>query len=465
MSTLKRLIRAIRDSIIGVEQDYTTLSIHKAILFLAVPMILEMFMESLFAVWDMYIVSGLGDTAVSVVGFTESLLTIIYALGLGIGMGTTALVSRRIGEHQPEKASRAAAQSINVAVVLSILISVPGLFFPDKILQMMHADPEVIAEGTGYARWMIGFNGLIMLLFINNAIFRSAGNPALSFRTMIIANVINIILDPCLVLGLGPFPEMGVTGAAVATVIGRGTGVIYQFYKLFQKKSISLHLHIENFRLNVSVMWKVIWLSGGGIMQFLIATSSWVFLYRILAHYGSSVVAGYTIAIRIFIFFLLPGWGLSNAASTLVGQNLGAGNPQRAQTSVWYTVVANVIYLLIAFVAFQWFAPSLIGFFDTTGESFAIAVQTLKIISYGILLYGAGMVIAQAFNGAGDTYTPTLVNFIGFWVLEIPIAWLLSEKTPLNEQGVFYAVLIGESFIAVLGIILFLRGKWKLRTI
>ena len=463
-STLQKnsLSRQIINSIRGQEEDYTLISIRKAIILLAIPMVLEMIMESVFALVDMVVVSSLGDKAISVVGITESILTIIYALGLGVGMGATGLISRRIGEKRIARASIASCQSINLGVVLSLPVIILGLFFPAKILALMHAEPQVIEIGTSYTSIMLTGNILIMLLFINNAIFRSAGNPALSFRVLFIANLINIILDPCLVFGWSFFPEMGVKGAAVATNIGRGIGVIYQFYMLFSGKG-TIKIKLSYFKVKLITMWKVLYLSAGGILQFVIATSSWILLYRILATYGSSVIAGYTIAIRAFVFFLLPAWGLSNAASTLVGQNLGAKNPQRAEKSVWYTAIVNLAYMLLVFILFEVFTHSVIRVFQTTNDSFPIAVHSLRIISYGLLFYGLGMVMAQAFNGAGDTFTPTLINFIGFWILELPLAYYLSHKAGMGADGVFYSVLIAESFIAILGILLFLRGKWKLR--
>jgi putative MATE family efflux protein len=462
--TMKKLLLDIRAALLGAEQDYTTLPLGRAITLLAIPMVFEMLFESLFAILDMLFVSKLGDEAIAVVGYTESVMTLIYALGMGISMGTTGLVSRRIGESDSKKASVAAAQAILLSVILSFVIAIPGILFSRKILEMMHAGPEVISAGVSYTTLMLGGNMLIMLLFVNNAIFRSAGNPSLSMWVLIFANGINIILDPCLIFGMGPFPELGVTGAAVATNIGRGLAVLIQFYLLFNGKN-RIKVVLAYFRIKMKVMWKVLYLSGGGIFQFLIATSSWIFLYRILSEYNKEVIAGYTLGIRLFVFFLLPAWGLSNAVSTLVGQNLGAKQPGRAQKSVVVTAMINAIYMILIMILFQAFPHLLLRFFGTTNDSYEVAVRCMKIISYGNFFYGVQMVIGQAFNGAGDTYTPTILNFIGFWLVEIPLAYYLAKTLGWKEEGVFYSIFISESVLAVISIIIFSRGKWKLREI
>ena len=454
----------IRDAISGKEQDYTKMGIRKSIFLLAIPMVLEMLMESFFALWDMFIVKELGDASVGVVGITETLMTLVYALGLGVGMGTTAFVARRIGEKKAKEASVGAAQAIILGIVLSLAFAIPGILYPEFILQKMNAEAEVIGIGQDYVRWMLGGNVVIMLLFINNAIFRSAGNPALAFIVLFVTNIINIILDPLLVFGIGPFPEMGVTGAAVATNIGRGIGVILQFILLI-KGSGKINIFGHYFIPKIKVLWRIMVLSGGGIFQFIIATSSWLLLYRILANFGTEVIAGYTIAIRVFIFFLLPAWGLSNAASTLVGQNLGANNPLRAQQSAAQTALWNAAYMFVVFLFFQLFTDEIVSVFRTSDAAFEIAKTSLRIVSYGIVLYGVGMVMTQSINGAGDTYTPTLINFIGFWVVEIPLAWYLSSHTSLLEEGVFWSVCVAESLIALLGVYFFRRGKWKLRKV
>lgn len=461
---MRRLLNDIWDAIRGFEHDYTSIKLGKAIMLLSIPMVVEMLMESLFAILDIFFVSRLGDEAISVVGLTESLMTIVYAIAIGLAMATTGIVARRIGEKKDRDASIAASQAILLGVLISVIIGVIGIVYADNILELMNAEKKVIDLGSPFTRIMLGGNLVIMLLFINNAIFRSAGAPALSMRVLLIANAINIVLDPCFIFGLGPFPELGVTGAAVATNIGRGIGVLYQFYLLFKHKS-RIDLRLSDFILRIKVMWKVLYLSGGGIMQYLIATSSWVILYRILANYKSEVIAGYTIAIRVFVFFLLPAWGFSNAASTLVGQNLGANNPGRAERSVWYTSLVTGVYMLMALLGFVFLPEFFIKIFADGGKSYEVGIACLKIMGYGMVFYGFGMIIAQAFNGAGDTYTPTVLNFICFWMVEIPLAYYLSKNAGMNENGVFYAVLTSETLLALLGILVFLRGKWKLRTV
>ncbi|MBA7517641.1 putative FMN/FAD exporter YeeO [subsurface metagenome] len=461
---MKQLFRDIWDAIRGYEYDLTKIKLGKAILLLSIPMVVEMLMESFFAILDIYFVSRLGDEAISVVGLTESLMTIVYAIGIGLAMATTGIVARRIGEKRDRDASIAASQAILLGILISAFIAIPGIIFAKKILGMMNAEQKVIDIGFSFTQIMLGGNFVIMLLFINNAIFRSAGAPALSMRVLLVANAINIVLDPCLIFGIGPFPQLGVTGAAVATSIGRGIGVLYQFYLLFKHKS-RIDLRLSDFILHLKVMWKVLYLSGGGILQYLIATSSWVILYRILADYKSEVIAGYTIAIRVFVFFLLPAWGFSNAASTLVGQNLGAKDPGRAERAVWYTSIVNSAYMLIAMLGFVIFPQYFIKLFSDGGKSYEVGVACLQIMGYGMVFYGFGMIIAQAFNGAGDTYTPTVLNFICFWLIEIPLAYYLAKNSGMKENGVFYSILISETILAILGILVFLRGKWKLRTV
>jgi putative MATE family efflux protein len=461
---MKRVFKDISAAIMGAEQDYTTIRLSRAIILLAIPMVLEMLFESLFAIIDIYFVSHLGDDATSVVGLTESIMTVIYAIGMGISMGTTALVSRRIGEHDPLKASLEASQAILLGIFLGLCIAIPGVIFSEKILILMNAAPEVIEKGKYYTMIMLGSNVFIMLLFINNAIFRSAGNPALSMWVLIFANITNIILDPCLIFGIGPFPELGVKGAAIATTTGRGLAVIIQFYLLFKGKG-RIKLKLSYFRISLVTMWKVLYLSGGGILQFLITTSSWIFLYRILSEYSKEVIAGYTIGIRLFIFFLLPAWGLSNAASTLVGQNLGAKNPERAEKAVWATAKVNVLYMFFIMILFLLVPHIFVDYFGTSAASYDVAIRCMRIICLGNIFYGLQMVIAQAFNGAGDTYTPTLLNFIGFWLLEVPLAALLAIVFDWKEDGVFYSIFISEAILALMSLYVFSRGKWKGREI
>lgn len=478
---MKKIFRDIKDALQGSEQDYTQIRLSRAVFLLAIPMVFEMFFESLFAILDIFFVSHIGDpdfflaaknsafnidgdTATSVVGFTESIMTLIYAIGIGVAMGTTGLVSRRIGEKKNKAAAIAASQAILLGIFLSLFIAIPGILMPDRIFDLMNAEPEIIAHGQNYMTLMLGGNVLIMLLFINNAIFRSAGNPVLSMRVLIIANLINIVLDPCFIFGLGPFPELGVTGAAVATNIGRGIAVVYQFYLMLKGKG-KIKLMWNYFRIRIDVIKKVLFLSGGGILQFLIATSSWIFLYSILGDYKREVTAGYTYGIRLFVFFLLPAWGLSNAVSTLVGQNLGANNLDRARRAVLFTGTVNSIYMLLVMVLFLTMPGYLVGFFETSERSFKVAVTCMRIISLGMGFYGFQMVLGQAFNGAGDTYTPTWLNFIAFWLIEIPLAKYLADHTSLAETGVFWAILIAETVLFLLSLFMFSRGKWKTRKV
>ena len=459
-----RLWSDILESIRGTEQDFTTGSIGRAILLLSIPMVLEMAMESIFAIADIYFVSRLGAGAVAIVGITETLMTIIYAIGIGLSMATTALVSRRIGEKEHQKASETAIQAILAGMIISLLIAVPTAILAKDILRLMKTDQEVIAAGYQYTMIMLAGNAVIMLLFIINAIFRSAGDAAISFRVLLLANGINIILDPCLIFGWGPFPELGVKGAAIATNIGRGLAVLYQFYLLFGGKH-RIGLALKHIKLNVKVLFKLLRISLGGIGQFLIATTSWIGLMWIMANFGKEAQAGYTIAIRIIIFSILPSWGMSNAAATLVGQNLGAGQPDRAEKSVWITAYANMGFLLVMAVIFIAFPGALVGIFSDDPGVIGVGVKCLRIMSYGYVFYALGMVMAQSFNGAGDTNTPTLLNFICFWLLEVPLAYFLALIAGFNETGVFLSITISESILGILAVIIFRRGKWKLRKV
>lgn len=450
----------LRDAIRGTERDYTTGNIGRAILLLAVPMMLEMIMESVFAVVDVYWVSSLGASAVATVGLTESVLTLMYAVAIGLSMGTTALVARRIGEKDPEAAAESAVQAIGVAVAASIPISILGIFFAEDILSLMGGDAWSIEHGSGYTAWLMGGNVVIMLIFVINAIFRGVGDAAIAMRVLWISNGINIILDPALIFGWGPFPEMGITGAAVATNIGRGVGVVIQLWVLFRGAK---HIRVltSQVRFKASVMAQLIKTSAGGIGQFIIATSSWILIVRIVAEFGSEVVAGYTIAVRIFVFTMLPSWGLSNAAATLVGQNLGAKQPYRAERSVWITGWANMTFLAVVSVIYIAFDNQLVGIFSAEPEVLAAGTEALRIFAYGYIIFSWGMVMPQAFNGAGDTMTPTKINLVCFWILEIPLAYALAMPLAFGPTGVYWSVVIAESLVAVISVILFKRGKWK----
>ncbi len=461
---MKQFFHDIWEAISGTEQDFTSGKLGRAILLLSVPMVLEMVMESIFAVVDIFFVSKLGPDAVATVGITESLITIVYAIAVGLSMATTALVSRRIGEKKPEKAAGVAFQSIITGLGISFMIAWLGWFYAPELLGMMGVSDHIAHEMSGYTAWMIGGNSVIMLLFIINAVFRSAGDAAISMRVLILANSLNIVLDPCLIFGLGPFPEMGVTGAAIATNIGRGIAVIYQLYLLFGRKH-RIKLGLKNVRIEFKVIREILRISAGGFMQNLIATSSWIGLIRILSVYGNEVLAGYTIAIRLIIFALLPSWGISNAAATLVGQNLGANKPERAEKAVWYTGFVN-LFLLGSIGSFFVIWPEFfMGLFIQEPMVIDFGANALRIVSFGFLMYGFGMVIIQAFNGAGDTNTPTWINFFCFWLLEIPLAYSLAMVMGFREYGVYFAILSAETALTIIAVILFRRGKWKLKKV
>lgn len=461
---IKQLWRDVIQSVKGTEYDFTKGNLYRAIFLLSVPMVLEMIMESIFSVVDIFFVSKLGADAVTAVGLTESMMTLVYALAVGFSAGTAAIVSRRIGEKNPEKASRASAQSILLVVLVSLFFAVPGIIYARDLLSLMGASDSVIEIGWQYTAIMLGTNIIIMLLFIINAIFRSAGDAAISMRILWTANIINIVLDPCLIFGIGPFPELGVKGAAIATSIGRGVAVLYQFYLIFNGNK-RIKLAFSDFKIHLKTIRKIVVLSLGGIGQHLIATTSWIGLVRIVAEFGSDVMAGYTIAIRIIIFTLLPSIGMSNAAATLTGQNLGAKQADRAEKSVWLTGGINLILLGIASVFFIIKSEFFVSLFIDDPVVIKNGAVCLKIISFGFIFYALGMVMVNALNGAGDTFTPTLINLFCFWLIEIPLAYLLALHFNFGERGVYFAIIISETLMTIAGLIIFKLGRWKTKIV
>lgn len=456
--------RTVREALAGRPQDYTQGPIGRAVLLLAVPMVLEMAMESVFVIVDIFFVARLGAEAVASVGLTEAVLTLLYAVAIGLSMGATAMVARRIGERDRAAATVAAAQTIWIAALLSLAIGVGGGTRAAEILQLMGGGGDVVRDGAGYTRIMLAGSATIVFIFLLNGVYRGAGDAVTAMRVLWIANGINIVLDPCLIFGIGPFPEMGVAGAAAATNLGRGAGVLFQLYWLGRGRS-GVVLRPSTCGIDLDVMLRLLRVSIGGILQYLIATSSYLFLMRIVARFGSQAVAGITIGIRIFMFSFLPAWGLGNAAATLVGQNLGAGQAERAERSVWQAARYNVTFLVAVAVAFIVFAESLAGVFTADPVVLAAAADCLRIVSYGYGMYAIGMVLIQAFNGAGDTDTPTLINFACFWALQIPLAYLLANAWALGPRGVYMSVAISESAMALMAVWLFRRGRWKLRRI
>lgn len=451
----------IKEAIGGTDRDFTSDSIGKALFILSIPMVLEMIMESVFAIVDIFFVSKLGADAVATVGITESSMTIVYAIGMGLSTATTALVARRVGEKKTGKAGVVAFQAIISGLIVSILISIPGVIYAKEFLLLMGASEEMAEAGYLYPAVMFGGNAVIMLLFIINAVFRSSGDAAVSMRVLVVGNLINIILDPLLIFGIGPFPELGLMGAAIATTIGRGLAVCYQFYLLFRgHKRISLEL--KHLQIKLKVMIQLFKLSAGGILQYIIATSSWIALYRIIAELGSEVMAGYTIAIRIVVFVLLPSWGMSNAASTLVGQNLGAKQPERAERTVWITAYANMVLLGLVGIVLIIFPESFIRLFIDDPNVIRNGAISLQIISIGFVSYAMGMVMTQAFNGSGDTITPTWINFFCFWLFEIPLAYLLAIVLDMKIYGISIAIVAAETALTLTAWYFFRKGKWKL---
>lgn len=462
MTTTQRpsFLRQVSNALRGRGADINEGPLGEAILFLAVPMVLEMVMESVFAVVDIFFVSRLGAGAVAVVGLSESIMAIVYTVAMGLSIGVTATVARRIGEKDPEGASLAAGQTILLGLGIATVLGIVGAVEAPRLLRLMGAEPDVIRNGVGYTRVLLGTNGVVLLLFLQNAAFRGAGDAAIAMRVLWLANGLNIVLDPLLIFGIGPFPELGVTGAATATAIGRGTAVLVQLVVLF-RFSGTLTLVRYHLRPKWSVLVRLVRLSGTGTFQVFISTASWIGLVRIIAGFGSEALAGYTVAVRIVLFALLPAWGLANAAATMVGQSLGAGKPDRAERCVWLAGNMNLAVLGSVGIGFLLFAPELVGVFGVDELSAHHAVNGLRIISGGFFFYGYGMVLTQAFNGAGDAWTPTWLNLACFWALELPAAWLLAHPAGWGVNGSFAAITLSFSALAVVSAVLFRAGRWK----
>jgi MATE family, multidrug efflux pump len=454
----------VRDAVRGVPHDYTSGSIGRAVVLLAIPMVLEMAMESVFAVVDVFWVSRLGPDAIATVGLTESMLTLVYTAAMGLSIGVAAVVARRIGEKRPDEAAEAAVQGIALGLVVAVAVAVLGITLAPWLLGLMGASPAVIAIGSGYTRMMLGGSATVLLLFLINAIFRGAGDAAIAMRVLWLANIINILLGPCLIFGLGPFPRLGVTGAAVATTIGRGTGVLYQLYRL-TRGDARIVIRRAHLKLKPAVMGSLIRLSGSGTFQVLVGTASYIGLVRIVSTFGSAAVAGYTIAIRLVIFCLLPSWGLSNAAATMVGQSLGAGKPDRAERAVWIAAGYNMLVLGAVGVLFIVFANPIVGLFTHDPVAAPTGALALRTMSFGFVFYALGMVLTQSFNGAGDTWTPTWINLACFWLWEIPLAYILARVAGFGPFGVFLAITVGYSTLALVSAVFFRRGRWKLRQV
>ncbi|MDC6364475.1 MULTISPECIES: MATE family efflux transporter [Flavobacteriaceae] len=458
--SLKKLFKYFWIAVSGKETEFTSGSIRKAIFMLSIPMILEMLMESIFALVDIAYVSKVSVNAVATIGLTESVITLIYALAIGLSMAATAVVARRIGEKDVQGARIAAVQAIGLGVVVSIVLGIVGILYAKEILALMGGEPDLIEEGYGYTKFLIGGNITIMLLFLINAIFRGAGDASIAMWTLVLSNGLNIILDPIFIFGLGPIPEYGVMGAGIATNIGRGTAVLFQLGVLFFGWS-KIKLAVRDLVFNLKVMANLVKVSLGGIAQFLIGTSSWVFLMRIMSEFGSEVLAGYTIAIRVMMFTLMPSWGMSNAAATLVGQNLGAKQPERAEVSVWKTGKYNAYFMGLVSLVYLIFAKSIISWFNATPNVVENGALCLQIIALGYVFYAYGMVLTQAFNGAGDTQTPTKINFFSFWLFQLPIAYVAALVLGWGAKGVFIAITSAEVLLAVLAMIWFKKGNWK----
>ena len=462
---LTSALSLIKQALRGGNHDYTQGSIRQAIILLAIPMILELSLESVFAVVDMFFVGKLGKNSIQTVGLTESVITLVYSVAIGLSTAATAMVARRVGEKNFDAAAHAGAQSIIISLIVTVFTSVAGIVFAPDILKFMGASPEVVSEGTTFTRIMLGGSVVIILLFLINGIFRGAGNAAIAMKSLWLASLMNIILCPCLINGYGPFPELGLKGAAIATTIGRGIGVCYQCWHLFKGKGI-IRLKTWHFRYDSPLIRSLITIAWPATFQFIIASGSWIVLTWLVAHTGGTEAsAGYQVAIRNVVFFILPAWGLSNAAATLVGQNLGAQQPERAERSVWLTAKYNAFFMAGVTLLFILFAGRIIHIFTKDAAVEKIGTTALMIIGSGYIFYGIGMVMIQALNGAGDTRTPTLINFICFWLFQIPLAYILAEVLNMGPTGAFISIPVAETVVAVAAWFVFKKGKWKLTKI
>tara|TARA_R110001606_G_scaffold145231_1_gene284942 strand:+ start:140672 stop:142045 length:1374 start_codon:yes stop_codon:yes gene_type:complete len=453
-------LRYFLEALKGGEQDFTEGNLNKAIFLLSIPMIIEMSMESIFAVVDVFFVSKVSVNAVATVGLTESVMMIVYSVAVGLSMAATATVARRIGEKNPQAASVAAVQAVILGLTFALVIGLAGAFYAREILQIMGGSPELIAEGYGYTRWIFLGNVSLMLIFLINAIFRGAGDASIAMWALFLANAINCVLDPLFIFGLGPIPAMGVEGAAIATTTGRSIGVVFQVYHLFRGNS-RIKITVRSLVIKWDILKNMVKVSIGGVGQFLIESASWIFLMRVMSLFGESALAGYTISFRVLIFTLMPSWGLANAAGTLVGQNLGALKPDRAETSVWRTALINVIFLGIVGAVFLVFAEQVITVFTPDEAVVSFGTQSLQIICLGYVFFAYGMVLIQAFNGAGDTKTPSVINIFVFWIFQIPFAYWLAVTMEWGPSGVFWAIAVAHSLLAIIGVIIFKRGRWK----
>jgi putative MATE family efflux protein len=455
---------AVRESLRGSHRDYTSGPIGRAIIMLAIPMVLEMCMESIFAVVDIKWVSYLGPDAMATVGLTESLMTLVYTLAIGLSIGATAMVARRTGEKNPEGAARAAVQALMLALIVSLVIALVGAPLAPWLLSLMGASPRVVEQGVGFTRMMLAGNASVVMLFMINAIFRGAGDAAIAMRVLWFANAINILLGPCLIFGLGPFPKMGIVGAAVATNIGRGTGALYAFSRLIRKGG-RFDIRRSHFHLEPVIMARLVRISSTGTFQVFIGMASWIGLVRIISSFGTDALAGYIIGIRVVLFALLPSFGMSNAAATMVGQALGAKKPERAERAVWKAGFYNLIFLGSVGLIFVLFARQIVGLFTHDPNVVPYGVDCLRIVAYGFLFYAYGMVLTQSFNGAGDTWTPTIINLFVFWLWELPLAYVLAIVLSIGPRGVFLAIMIAFSTLAIVSALIFRRGRWKTKLV